>query len=163
MQSRWLEGLPLQIHSRTLLLGIPEVVVSQFVYMDEDCNTFVREIEQDGRWQIRDYSGRFYWQGPAVFCDKSEFQDVVRATSVRVQTDDWGKTGMIVYPVSHGGPLLDPQESGAEAGGHQGEEAGGASVPEAPSAASTRWPGPRGAEVGVPYPFTAYLGEGEDK
>lgn len=136
--------------------------MGELLYLDDECNTFVREIQLDGRWDLRHYSGRFYWEGPAVFCDKSEYQDVVRSTSVRVQTDDWGKSGMIVYPVAHGGKLLDAQESASLGAGHQGGAGGGEPVVEAPSAAPSGWPGPRGAEQFRPYPFTSYIGEGDE-
>ena len=52
-----------------------------------------------GPWQFqRDYHGRNYYHGPAVVCERDELQDVIRATTVTLQWDDFGKTGIIVYP-----------------------------------------------------------------
>lgn len=111
--------------------------MSELSYSDEDCNTFIHEIERDGRWELRHYVGKFYWRGPAIICEKSEFQEVVRATSIRLQADEFGKTRLVVYPVSHGGEPLEAPENGGASGGHQGAGATTGGVPEAPGPAST--------------------------
>ena len=55
---------------------------------------FCDEVEEAGlEW--RHYQGRFFYAGPAVVVDN--LQDGIRATTVPVQWDDFGK-GHIVYP-----------------------------------------------------------------
>lgn len=49
-------------------------------------------------YKIRMYQGRWFWKGYAVSVDKYDFQDVARATKVRLQKDSLG-LGIIVYPV----------------------------------------------------------------
>jgi hypothetical protein len=58
---------------------------------------FTADMELAG-YEVRDYQGRFYYSGPAVEVDRNELQDVIRATSVPLQWDSMGKTGLIVYP-----------------------------------------------------------------
>ena len=58
---------------------------------------FVENMEDAG-YQIQHYQGRDYYQGPAIFVDRSEFQDVVRATKLPLVTDQMGKSGLVVYP-----------------------------------------------------------------
>lgn len=50
-------------------------------------------------YDIREYAGRFGWKGPAVVVEKSELQDVIRATAIKLQTDSMGLS-IVVYPVS---------------------------------------------------------------
>jgi hypothetical protein len=57
---------------------------------------FAEELEEAG-YDVYRYRGRFYYDGPAVNCGYDEFQDICRATTVRVQTDSMG-LGMVVYP-----------------------------------------------------------------
>lgn len=45
-----------------------------------------------------EYHGRNYYVGPAVTIDASELQDIIRLTTIRLQWDQLGKTGLIVYP-----------------------------------------------------------------
>jgi hypothetical protein len=63
-----------------------------------DAMQFVQDMEDAG-FEVSDYHGRFYWHGPAVSCDRDEHQEVIRATSVRLQHDQLG-LGVIVYPVN---------------------------------------------------------------
>lgn len=57
-------------------------------------NKFQQECEEAGL-EVRDYRGRFFYNGPAVACD--DIQDVIRATTVKCQWDQLG-LGFIVYP-----------------------------------------------------------------
>lgn len=59
---------------------------------------FCEDIEENTELELEHYRGRFFYEGPAVFVEADELQDVIRATKVRVQTDDYGKTGVVVYP-----------------------------------------------------------------
>ena len=59
--------------------------------------TFRSECEAAG-FVVEHYRGRFFYEGPAVRCEsEAEYQDVMRATTVRVQRDQLGR-GWIVYP-----------------------------------------------------------------
>lgn len=69
-------------------------------YDSKDCNQFVEDMEAAG-FEVEHYRGRFYWEGPAVRCDRDSYQDVIRATKVRLQEDDMG-LGAIVYPQRSG-------------------------------------------------------------
>jgi hypothetical protein len=73
-------------------------------YDNCDCNQFVRDMETAG-YKIKCYRGRMFWSGPAVVCKASELQDVIRATSVRLQTDSMG-LDLVVYP-EKSGKLID--------------------------------------------------------
>lgn len=71
-------------------------------YNSEVGNVFVQDMEAAG-FEVRQYSGRFFWQGPAVNAgDHEEFLAVIRATEVPVQWDNMGK-GWIVYPTENCG------------------------------------------------------------
>ena len=59
---------------------------------------FIHDMKEAGFEVDEDYHGRNFWIGPAVKCDASELQDVIRATPVKLQWDQLGK-GLIVYPV----------------------------------------------------------------
>lgn len=60
---------------------------------------FVNEITYElGAERLEHYEGRGFYRGPAVRCDAEELNDVIRATTVRVQWDTMGKSGYIVYP-----------------------------------------------------------------
>ena len=59
-------------------------------------NDFVEDM-QAAMFEVRDYQGRNYYSGPAVVVEKRQLQDVIRATTVRVQWDDMG-LGLVVYP-----------------------------------------------------------------
>jgi hypothetical protein len=58
---------------------------------------FRRDMEDAGH-EVRDYSGRSYYRGPAVVVPSDELQGVIRATEVRVQTDNMEKSSLVVYP-----------------------------------------------------------------
>lgn len=58
---------------------------------------FEDDLERAG-YDVEEYHGRWHYHGPAVRCDSSELQDVLRATVVRVIWDTLGKTGLVVYP-----------------------------------------------------------------
>lgn len=59
---------------------------------------FTEDMENDGR-EVRQYRGRYYYEGPAVEIDDAdELQDVIRATEVSLQWDELGKNGLIIYP-----------------------------------------------------------------
>lgn len=63
-------------------------------YTDRDCVQFVEDMENAGL-QVEHYSGRYFWEGPAVRVD--DLQDAMSETKVRVQYDNMG-LGYIVYP-----------------------------------------------------------------
>ena len=65
-------------------------------WTDKRHQRFADDLERMG-YEIRDYGGRWGYEGPAVVCSKGELQDVLRATDVRVVWDELGK-GLIVYP-----------------------------------------------------------------
>lgn len=48
-------------------------------------------------YQVRHYDGRNFYHGPAVVVPSYRLQDVIRATTVRIQTDSLGRN-LIVYP-----------------------------------------------------------------
>ena len=64
-----------------------------------DHEQFREDMEAAG-YEVRDYGGRMYWKGPAVHVGADELQDVIRATSVRVQTDSMGRD-LVVYPKAY--------------------------------------------------------------
>lgn len=76
-------------------------------YDNDTCNKFVEECENAG-FEVEHYRGRFYWTGPAVRCENSDYQTLVRATSMELQHDSMG-LGMIVYPV-RSGKLMEEAE-----------------------------------------------------
>ncbi len=65
---------------------------------EPDHYTQFRQDMTEADFDVQEYGGRNYYQGPATVVDTSEYQDVVRATSVRLQTDNMGKSGIVVYP-----------------------------------------------------------------
>lgn len=65
---------------------------------------------KDAGYEIRDYSGRFFWKGPSVHTSRKEgidLQDIIRATDVKLQTDGMG-LDLVVYPVA--GPKAEYKE-----------------------------------------------------
>lgn len=66
-------------------------------YTNEIYNKFVKDMTKAG-FNVEDYCGRNFYNGPAVIVEADEFQDVCAATKVRLQSDSMGKTGLVVYP-----------------------------------------------------------------
>lgn len=59
---------------------------------------FKEDMEEAG-YTVRFYSGRSRYEGWATAVDdRSELQDVIRATGVKVQWDELG-LGLIIYPM----------------------------------------------------------------
>ncbi|MDP3702900.1 MAG: hypothetical protein Q8R78_00705 [Candidatus Omnitrophota bacterium] len=58
--------------------------------------SFREEMEAAG-YEVQEYRGRNYYNGPAVTISRDQLQDIIRATTVRLQSDALGK-GLIVYP-----------------------------------------------------------------
>lgn len=65
-----------------------------------DHEQFRIDMEEAG-FKVEEYRGRFYWQGPSVEVDRDELQDVIRATKVKLQSDNMGRDGLVVYPVAN--------------------------------------------------------------
>ncbi len=81
-------------------------------YDNAVCNQFVTDMEQAG-FDVEHYHGRFFWEGPAVRCEREDEQDVIRATKVRLQSDSMG-LGTIFYPVRSGKLLNEEAENELE-------------------------------------------------
>ena len=79
-------------------------------YDNEDCNQFVRDMEDIGMI-TRNYHGRNFYEGPAISCDN--IQDVLSKTEVPCQWDQLGK-GFIVYPKSCGKMIREADDEGGE-------------------------------------------------
>jgi len=59
---------------------------------------FVERAKEAG-FEVEHYHGRNFWEGPAVRVrDSYEAQELIRATSMRLQSDNMG-LGFIYYPV----------------------------------------------------------------
>jgi len=71
--------------------------------------------DMDGSlWRFEaDYHGRNFYQGPAVFCEASELQEVIRATTVNLQWDQMGNSGLVVYPARRKQHMVITKESPA--------------------------------------------------
>ena len=70
-------------------------------YANPDVVKFVEDMDEAGI-EYEHYHGRFFWEGPAVSTDEDGWptmQDVIRATTVKVQWDSLGRD-LIVYPVA---------------------------------------------------------------
>lgn len=60
---------------------------------------FVTDMTKAGV-PVDDYNGRDRYHGPAVKAgDYAEMQSLIRKTTVKVQWDELGKHGYILYPV----------------------------------------------------------------
>lgn len=47
---------------------------------------------------VEEYKGRNFYEGPAVYTtDELDLQDIIRATTVKVMTDNMGRD-LVVYP-----------------------------------------------------------------
>ena len=67
--------------------------------IDKSHEKFRKDMEKAG-YKVRDYKGRFFYDGPAVETDRGngpDLQDIMAATKVKVQWDNLG-LGYIVYP-----------------------------------------------------------------
>jgi hypothetical protein len=84
------------------------------MYDTKACNDFVADMERAGL-KVRHYEGRFQWQGPAVVVPKDRVGEVLRATSVELQTDNMG-LGMVVYPRISGRLMKGESASALDAG-----------------------------------------------
>ena len=62
------------------------------MFEDDMDGTFIGEF-------LPTYNGRGFYRGPAVIIASSELQDVIRLTTVKLQWDQMGKSGLIIYPV----------------------------------------------------------------
>lgn len=50
-------------------------------------------------YKVQDYRGRFLYHGPAVFVkDFNEFQEILKHTPCKIQYEELGKTGFVIYP-----------------------------------------------------------------
>jgi hypothetical protein len=60
---------------------------------------FVEELTAAGfEDRLSHYRGRNYYEGPAVEVDRDDEQAVIRATSMRLRSDNMGRDGLIFYP-----------------------------------------------------------------
>lgn len=50
---------------------------------------FRRDMKKAG-FEVIDYKGRFFYDGPAVICRPNQRQEVYRSTDVRLQSDNMG-------------------------------------------------------------------------
>ena len=57
-----------------------------------------REDMETAGFIVTDYQGRFYYDGPAVIVDNEQFQDVIRATSLKLKWDEMGHSDVVIYP-----------------------------------------------------------------
>lgn len=77
---------------------ILEPEVEGLTYNNRTYQQFVHECEQAGL-EVRDYHGRNFYEGPAVSVDDFDgMVEVMRATTVRIQYDQLGRSGYIIYP-----------------------------------------------------------------
>jgi len=59
-----------------------------------------RKDMEDAGYEVIEYGGRYFYQGPAVTTSKDEdidLQDIIRATDLRLQWDNLG-FDKVVYP-----------------------------------------------------------------
>jgi hypothetical protein len=76
----------------------PDEIDPTTTYDDATHATFAQESAAAGL-KVTHYEGRYFYSGPAVQCD--DFQAlvrVIRATTVRIQWDELGKYGFVIYP-----------------------------------------------------------------
>ena len=86
----------------------------EVTYTKPEHVTFCREAEDFGL-SVELYHGRGFWYGPAVRVEGvGEFQDAIRATTVRLQWDSCGRDGYILYPVVSDSGLKDAYEGKGE-------------------------------------------------
>jgi hypothetical protein len=63
----------------------------------EKYDTFTADMRTVG-YAVEPYHGRDYYEGPSVRIERRELQDVIRATTVKLQWDSLGKSEVVVYP-----------------------------------------------------------------
>lgn len=63
---------------------------------EERFKKFTQDMKKAG-YTVESYQGRYFYDGPAVICERDEFQDVLRATTVKVIWDSMG-LGFVIYP-----------------------------------------------------------------
>lgn len=61
----------------------------------EEADARFRDDMEEAGFEVRDYKGRFFYEGPAVVV--SDLQDAIRATDIPLQWDHLG-LNWIVYP-----------------------------------------------------------------
>ncbi len=67
-----------------------------------DHDQFVKDMEAAG-FETYEYHGRYFWKGPAITCLHEQLQEVIRATSVKVQWDHMGLNSYVIYPKKYQG------------------------------------------------------------
>ena len=66
--------------------------------IDEIYEIFKDTLKEKG-YEVKDYSGRFLYKGPAVYAkDFNEMQDIIKATPCKIQYEELGKKGFMIYP-----------------------------------------------------------------
>ena len=70
------------------------------MYDNAECNQFVEDMEGAG-FEVFDYGGRGGFHGPAARVDREREQEAIRATSIRLRTDNLGM-GLVMYPCKSG-------------------------------------------------------------
>lgn len=58
---------------------------------------FKEDMEGAG-YEVEDYQGRNFYDGPAVTVDSGELQEVIRTTTVALQWDQMGRDDLVIYP-----------------------------------------------------------------
>jgi hypothetical protein len=58
---------------------------------------FTHEAERAG-YPVEEYRGRYFYVGPAVRIEEGDLQALIRATTMPLQWDEMGKSGLVVYP-----------------------------------------------------------------
>lgn len=64
---------------------------------EERYQQFVGDMGEAG-YEVEDYRGRSFYEGPSVRVESDELQDVIRAARINVQWDQLGKSGLVIYP-----------------------------------------------------------------
>ena len=92
MAARHPRSLPSHAH-RSQLFKEPAVTREERYknFEDDVDGSFIGEF-------VPEYHGKSFYNGPAVKIDQSELQDIIRLTTVQLQWDQLGKSGLIVYP-----------------------------------------------------------------
>jgi hypothetical protein len=59
---------------------------------------FASDMHEHG-YEVKDYRGRNFYDGPSISIQRDDLQDVICATEIKLQWDSLGKSGLVVYPV----------------------------------------------------------------